>query len=84
MGKGINDRILEKELKIHDNSIDMIVKITKGEEPFASTKISPDEVLWSVQHLEPEARRRLEQEFGRQAIFKLYGEAAEIMNRRNK
>ena len=52
--------------------------------PFASVKISPDEVLWAVQHLAPEHRRELTKEFGQEAMFRLYGEAAEIMNKRDR
>ena len=82
MRKGINDRILEKQLKIQENATRKIVEITKGEQPFASSKVNPDEVLWVVQHLAPSDRRELEQEFGQEAVFQLYGEAAEIFNKR--
>ena len=82
--KGINDLILEKILKMDSMAREKIIETLKGQKPFASTKIDPDEYLWHVQHLSPEGRRELTEEFGQEAMFSVMGRAAEIMNKRDR
>ena len=81
---GINEIILEKQIKLQERAIAKIVNIVKGEKPFAMEEISPDEKLWVVDNLGSQDVNDLINEFGLDAVDRLYGEAIELKNRRSK
>jgi len=80
--EGINDKILEKMLRLQNQSINKIVDKTKGEKPFATEEVPNDVLIWAVNHTSPEDMMGLIQEFGEDNINELLDIVKMAENRR--
>lgn len=84
MKEGIQDKVLKNVLRIHRLTVDKIQTRTKGQRPFASTPVNPDELIYAYETLGSEDPMTLIQEYGQEAVNKLFYEIAMMKHRRIK
>jgi len=77
---GINEQVVEKTMNLQGRVIDAIVKRTKGEKPFAMDEVKPEMITWTIDNLSQENANALIDEFGVDAVERLFLKAAKIKN----
>jgi len=61
---GINDLILNEMKRLNSLGVKEIVKQTKGDKPFASKPIPPEDLIWALDNLGLQDWQPLIEEFG--------------------
>lgn len=84
MKEGIQDKVLKKVLRIHNLGVSKIKLKTKGQKPFASQPVNPDELIYALESLGYDDPMILVQEYGQEAVNKLFYEISMMKQRRVK
>lgn len=84
MRKGINDKILMKITEYQDRTIKKIGEVLNGDQPFASVKVNPDEIIEVTHQLHPLDIQQLVQEFGVDKVEQFRYQVWKLEQRRQK
>jgi len=82
MEKGLNDKILDNMMNLHNKSISRIQLNLKGVKPFAQAKIPKEDLIYAKKHLGFLDMMELMQEYDPQVINKLMYDIS-LMEKRN-
>jgi len=80
--EGLNDKILNKVLKMSDRITDRIAIETKGQKPFASVEMHAEDLIWASDNLGYEDMTDLINEFGYDAVNRQLFEINKLKKRR--
>ena len=81
---GLNDRILKRMMDLHSKSIVQIKASLKGEKPFASQPIPPEDLIFAKNTLGYMDLLDLNREYGADNVNKLLYDITLMENRRKK
>jgi len=73
--EGINDKVLQKQMRLQNLAVDKIKEICKGKQPFATVRVTDQQKLDLVNSLGYQDVAALVQEFGMEKVNQLIGEA---------
>jgi len=81
---GLNDRILNRMMELHGKSIVQIKASLKGEKPFASQPIPPEDLIFAKNTIGYMDLLELNMEYGADNVNKLLYDITLMENRRKK